>query len=854
MKSPAPPAFVADMPHVWLRRAADGSASSVTSAIPAAASPAGAQDRIAQDGDATLVRSAETSGLPSGRVEATVIRGNAATSLAAASPPGGEQSPPSGRSHTPVAEVGRALEGRRLGVYELQKFVGGGGMGAVFRGRDTTLDRTVAVKVLFQHRTDDADLLRRFKNEAQSAARLDHENIGRVYAVGSEGGWHYIVFEFIEGTNLRDLVHANGPFDIARTMTVTSQIADALAHAEARNVVHRDIKPSNVIITPSGRARLVDMGLARLHQMSGDRDLTVSGMTLGTFDYISPEQARDPRLADVRSDLYSLGCTTYFMLIGRPPFADGTMVQKLLQHQQEPPVPVDRLRPDVPRGLAQVISRLMEKDPDDRYQHPAELVAALADVAADRGIELPLPTTTLVPRQRRRPWRLVDHLPWMIPLLGFAAVVAGLWLSSREGRSGGERPLRSTSPVATTGTSQGGASQRAGGRHRVVDAPDADAEGWTEHVSLAEAVAAAADGDLIELAFDDQRDELPISVVGKRLTIVAAEGFRPAIRFSGVGTESASRERAGLLLDEGSLEIRDLTISLAAASETREQPARLFLVRSGSRLTVAGCRIAVEGIGTAAESSRARCIEVMPSLAAQDAAPPGVAAEPRSEANGGVDGPESGRESRLELIDTVVRGAMNFLQVSGTGRVDLSWSGGSLVAAGRGAIVEGAVRDAEQGMLVTMTLEQGLFACREGFACLLDSPARPTEPQLDVATSECRFLIPEGVPLIEQSGIEDPEIYRGRVRWVDAGSRYEGSSVFRRIDGAAERMEIEFASLDQPLQYQPQIATWPEEGPFEAESADRSPATTTARDGGGNTSGAEAEAGVAEEQPVPSEE
>lgn len=850
MQSPEPPSFVADMPHVSLRRGSDGSfgsASSVTSAIPPAPAPPPVKDP-----DATFVRSVGPAGVPEGRVEATVITENPAAPAASSSPAGGAADQRAGRGHTPVADVGRALEGRRLGVYELQKFVGGGGMGAVFRGRDTTLDRTVAVKVLFQHRTDDADLLRRFKNEAQSAARLDHENIGRVYAVGSEGGWHYIVFEFIEGTNLRDIVNEGGPFDIARTMTVTSQIADALAHAEARNVVHRDIKPSNVIITPSGRARLVDMGLARLHQMSGDRDLTVSGMTLGTFDYISPEQARDPRLADVRSDLYSLGCTAYFMLIGRPPFAEGTMVQKLLQHQQEPPVPVDRLRPDVPRRLAQVISRLMEKDPDDRYQHPTELVAALADVAADRGIELPLPTTTMVPRPRRRPWRLVDHLPWVIPLVGFVAVVAALWLSSPGGRRA-DRAVRPTSMTDATGVVSGLASQRAGGRHRVVDAPDVTADGWTEHVSLAEAMAAAVDGDLIELAFDEQRDEPPISVTGKRLTIVAAEGFRPAVRFSGVGTESAARQRAGLLLDDSSLEIRDLAISLAVGSETREQPARLFLVRSGSSLTVAGCRIAVEGSGTAAESARSRCIEVMPSLTAHDAAPTNSEAASPGDATGTVDRAGPGRTSRLEFVDTVVRGTMNFLQASGTGRVDLFWSGGSVASAGRFAIVEGAVREAEQGMLVNMTLEQGLFACREGFACLLDSPARPTEPQLEVATSECRFLIPDGVPLIEQSGIEDPEVYRGRVRWVDGGSRYEGSTLFRRIDGAAERVDIEFASLDQPLQHQPRIVAWPEDSSFESEtgSGNERGASSTVAEGRENERDSETERAVEDELLAP---
>ena len=336
-----------------------------------------------------------------------------------------------------AAEIGRRLEGAMLGPYRLESFVGGGGMGAVFRALDTTLDRIVAVKVLAGRQADDEEMLRRFRVEAQSAARLDHENIGRVHAVGSEGGWHYIVFEFIEGRNVRDVVRADGPFDLARTVDVAIQVADALEHAAEREVVHRDIKPSNIVITPAGRARIVDMGLARVAQVAGEGDLTVSGMTLGTFDYISPEQARDPRAADVRSDLYSLGCTMFFMLAGRPPFAEGTMVQKLLQHQQEPPPDIALLRPDVPARFAAIVARLMEKEPAARYQRPADLVAELVSFADDQGLEVAAPrsaavTTVTVVDRPPRP----AVLPWLVPLLGLAAVVLGLWGKAAADRRG----------------------------------------------------------------------------------------------------------------------------------------------------------------------------------------------------------------------------------------------------------------------------------------------------------------------------------------------------------------------------------------------------------------------------------
>ncbi len=319
-----------------------------------------------------------------------------------------------------------------LGPYRLDAFIGGGGMGAVFRALDTTLDRTVAVKVLARRQSDDEETLRRFRNEAQSAARLDHENIGRVHAVGSDGEWHYIVFEYIEGTNIRDLVRAQGPFSPAQTIDIAIQVADALEHASRREVVHRDIKPSNIVITPAGRPRIVDMGLARLHQVAGDDDLTMSGVTLGTFDYISPEQARDPRAADVRSDLYSLGCTMFFMLVGRAPFAEGTMVQKLLQHQQDEPPAIDEIRTDVPRRLAAIIERLMAKDPLDRYQRPAVLVADLVACGESEGYPvvagrpLPVPERT---RQSAAAWMV-----WWLPLLLLAAIVGGLWWRSAVSR------------------------------------------------------------------------------------------------------------------------------------------------------------------------------------------------------------------------------------------------------------------------------------------------------------------------------------------------------------------------------------------------------------------------------------
>ena len=202
-----------------------------------------------------------------------------------------------------------------------------------------------------------------------------------MHYVGEDRGVRYIVFEYIDGTNVRDLVYANGPLPLGDALNYTLQIASALTHAWEREVVHRDIKPSNILITHDGQAKLVDMGLARLEYLEqAEHDETATGVTLGTFDYISPEQARNPRDADIRSDIYSLGCTLFFMLTGRPPFPEGTVLQKLLAHQSEPLPDVRELRPDVPDMLAAVLATMLAKRPEDRFQTPLDLSAALDDL------------------------------------------------------------------------------------------------------------------------------------------------------------------------------------------------------------------------------------------------------------------------------------------------------------------------------------------------------------------------------------------------------------------------------------------------------------------------------------------
>lgn len=757
--------------------------------------------------DSSRERAAAAAGSPSpGAIEPLSVVGSDATVISKR-PPGGPQS---------MAEIGRLLEGTRLGPYQLERFVGGGGMGAVFRALDTTLDRIVAVKVLSRQQSADDEMLRRFRNEAQSAARLDHENIGRVYAVGSEEGWHFIVFEFIEGMNLRDVVAETGPFDVARTINVAIQVADALEHAADREVVHRDIKPSNIIITPAGRARLVDMGLARLHQVAGDQDLTASGMTLGTFDYISPEQARDPRSADVRSDLYSLGCTIFYMLVGRPPFADGTMVQKLLQHQQDPPPSIEALRPDVPKRFAAVLARLMAKDPNDRQQRPAELIADLVGIADEEGIDVaassPATAAAVEAVAQTTAPPAASALPWLVPLAGLAAVVAALWWVSARPRwmppAGGQAAAIDSPLESAAVDGAGPAKDEVKRPWRVVPTPAGDREAAT----IGDAIRQAADGDTIELAYDGFLDQPPLEIDGKRLVLRGADGFAPGIRFvqtmasPPAGRSEASvfeldsgknggRRWAGCTLTGGALEIASVRIRLAAAFAGRDAVSAMFSLGNGARLA---CEDVLVELPTTVPGEDD---EVGPML------PPSPVAFVFADGQGKEGG--SGRKE-VRMTRSSVTGEGLFLEAAGGGEVEVIWAGGRCITTRRFLVAGGTGHTAEEGLSLRLSLSNGLFACREGFASLIDSSAAPFLPRMQVFAEECRFLVPEGRALLEQSGIAEPDRYRTAIEWLDANSRYEGSSIFRRIDGSAERVEMDFAAAPQPLIHSSRITTDPD--------------------------------------------
>lgn len=271
-----------------------------------------------------------------------------------------------------------------LGKYRLLKKIGSGGMGAVFQANDTERERTVAIKILPKDKAKNPTLVKRFKAEAQAAANLSHENIVQVFGAGEADGYLYISMEYIEGTDVQELVSKHGVLPVKRSLDIIRQMARALDHTGTMNLAHRDIKPSNLLIRPDGTIKLTDLGLARFIDEQTETGITRAGYTVGTVDYMAPEQARDSKAADVRSDIYSLGCTWYFMLTGQPPYPDGSVTNKISAHALNEIPDARRMNPDVPEAIVLVINRMLAKSPEDRYQTGRELLADLKAVVQSR--------------------------------------------------------------------------------------------------------------------------------------------------------------------------------------------------------------------------------------------------------------------------------------------------------------------------------------------------------------------------------------------------------------------------------------------------------------------------------------
>jgi serine/threonine protein kinase len=270
-----------------------------------------------------------------------------------------------------------------VGPYILLKPLGEGGMGKVFKARHKLMDRLVAIKFIRKELLELPTTVQRFYREVQAAAKLSHPNIVIAYDAAQSGDKHYLVTEYIEGIDLHSLLEQRGPLKPSAACLAIRQVALGLQHAHEQGMVHRDIKPNNILLPfKGGQVKILDFGLARLHQMTmpdGEvaGTITQQGTLMGTPDYLAPEQAIDFHQADIRSDIYSLGCTMYHLLAGHAPFHDVPTMQKLAKHQFSQPRPLDEIVNGMPSGLWDVIKKMMAKRPEDRYQTPQAVAEAL---------------------------------------------------------------------------------------------------------------------------------------------------------------------------------------------------------------------------------------------------------------------------------------------------------------------------------------------------------------------------------------------------------------------------------------------------------------------------------------------
>jgi eukaryotic-like serine/threonine-protein kinase len=379
--------------------------------------------------------------------------------------------------------IGQLLAGR----YQLQDLAGRGGMSSVYRARDSVLERTVAIKILHEHFSDDPEYVERFKREARALAQLNHPNIVTVIDRGEFEGRQFIVFEHVDGETLKALSEREGPLPVDQAIALVHQVARGLAFAHEHGVVHRDVKPHNVLIDEDGVAKVTDFGIAR--SIDPADGLTETGTLLGTSEYIAPEQASGQRV-DERSDQYSLATVLYELLVGEPPYTGENFVAVAMKHVREPVPSVRERRPDVSPRLDAIVARAMAKRPEDRFPSTEAMMAALEAAQANspapgptrdgatESIQLPA-ASPLPARSDERPRRRYP-LPILLGLIavGVAALILVLVIAV-----GGPDAL----------TRDGGNGGAGSGRVRLAAIADYDPDG--DSVEHPEAVVRATDGD-----------------------------------------------------------------------------------------------------------------------------------------------------------------------------------------------------------------------------------------------------------------------------------------------------------------------------------------------------------------------
>jgi serine/threonine-protein kinase len=340
--------------------------------------------------------------------------------------------------------------------YELEEMVGAGGMSRVYRARDRTLERVVALKILHDQYADDDDYVERFRREARAVAQLSHPGIVTVIDRGDDGGGKpFIVFEYIEGENLHELLVRSGALSIRQVLELGGQIARALAFAHEHGLIHRDVKPQNVILDGDGRAKVTDFGIAR--SLDVEHGVTQTGMVLGTSSYISPEQARGEK-ADRCSDIYSLGAVLFELLTGHPPFEGDNFVAVAMQHVNQPVPSILERRPDCPPRLARAVERALAKGSGERFPSmdafAFELEACLAQLGAEPELDATLISPSPVLRESRPQRHRASRASRALIALGLLLVLlagGGYVLLHDRGQTPVSPPAAAAGPVRVTG-------------------------------------------------------------------------------------------------------------------------------------------------------------------------------------------------------------------------------------------------------------------------------------------------------------------------------------------------------------------------------------------------------------------
>jgi serine/threonine protein kinase len=331
-----------------------------------------------------------------------------------------------------------------LGPYTITDWIGQGGMGQVFKAVHKVLGRECAVKVLPREKST-PEAIESFTREIRTQAKMDHSNLVRAHDAGHDGNVHYLVTEYVPGTDLRQLVRRQGPLTVQQAANVIMQSAHGLEYAHQQGLIHRDVKPGNILVTPEGIAKVSDLGLSGfVHDSENDPR---AGKIVGTADYLSPEQITNPSEITAVSDIYSLGCTLYYAVCGKVPFPGGTAADKARRHCEETPWHPRRFNPEVSEEFVEIIADMMEKDPRKRMQTAAEVAMRLQPWAVEAA---PLPSQQLL------------KSPWMPPPLPTGAGDEDLQdtfagsdfyddVDSHSGSSSGSQVSQTTSPVASSG-------------------------------------------------------------------------------------------------------------------------------------------------------------------------------------------------------------------------------------------------------------------------------------------------------------------------------------------------------------------------------------------------------------------